>query len=134
MLNSDVRAGRTTLGLAAAIVLACGINALLSLVAQALGASAHTIKGLNPASYLTFTVVGVLVGAVGWSLIRARAKNPAPLLNKLVPTVVTLSMLADVPLFFIDGSSPIGPATLMLMHIAVAAVAVPIFRHVLPVE
>ncbi|MGW4207720.1 DUF6069 family protein [Lentzea sp. NPDC004789] len=124
--------GKVVLGVAAAVALACAGNAVVSLLAQALGADPNAVEGLQPKGYVVLTAVGVVIAAFAWASIRKRAKNPARTLGKLVPVVVAVSFLADVPVFFLPGASAVGVVALMVMHVVVAAVAVPIFRRVLP--
>ncbi len=126
--------GQVVLGVVAAIVLASIGNAAVSFVAQALGADPQAVEGLKPQGYVVLTAVGVVIAAFAWASIRKRAKDPARTLGKLVPIVVVLSFLADVPVFFLPGASIVGVVALMVMHVVVAAVAVPIFRRVLPVR
>ncbi|WP_223165910.1 DUF6069 family protein [Lentzea indica] len=76
----------------------------------------------------------VIIAAFAWASIRKRAKDPARTLSKLVPIVVVVSFLADVPAFFLPGASAVGVIALMVMHVVVAAAAVPIFHRVLPVH
>ncbi|MDX8030661.1 DUF6069 family protein [Lentzea sp. BCCO 10_0856] len=125
--------GKVVLGVAAAIVIAAAGNAAVSWIAQALGADPNAVEGLKPQGYVVLTAVGVIIAAFAWASIRKRAKDPARTLGKLVPIVVVLSFLADVPVFFLPGASAVGVVALMVMHVVVAAVAVPIFRRVLPV-
>ncbi|MET9632509.1 DUF6069 family protein [Lentzea sp. NPDC006480] len=125
--------GKVVLGVAAAIVLAALGNAVVSYVAQTLGADPNAVEGLKPQGYVVLTAVGVIIAAFAWASIRKRAKDPARTLAKLVPAVVAISFLADVPVYFLPGASIIGVLALMLMHIVVALVAVPIFHRVLPV-
>jgi hypothetical protein len=126
--------GKVVLGVAAAIVVASIGNAVVSSVAQALGADPNAVEGLKPQGYVVLTAVGVIIAAFAWASIRKRAKDPARTLGKLVPIVVVLSFLADVPVFFLPGASVAGVVALMVMHVVVAAVAVPIFRRVLPAQ
>jgi hypothetical protein len=123
---------KVTLGVLAAIVLASVANTAVSFAAQGLGASPEVIQGLAPQAYVFLTTVGVVLAAVAWALIRRKAARPNAVLRKLVPIVVAVSLLPDLLLFGIPGASPIGVVALMLMHVVVAAVAVPIFRKVLP--
>ncbi len=125
--------GKVVLGVAAAIAIAAAGNAVVSTVAQALGADPNAVEGLKPRGYVVLTAVGVIIAAFAWASIRKRAKDPARTLGKLVPGVVVLSFLADVPVFFLPGASVVGVIALMVMHVVVAAVAVPIFRRILPV-
>ncbi|WP_211294327.1 DUF6069 family protein [Lentzea kentuckyensis] len=123
---------KVILGVLAAIVLASAANTAVSFAAQALGAAPEVIQGLTPQAYVFLTAVGVIVAAVAWALIRSKAARPNAVLRKLVPIVVAVSLLPDLLLFGIPGASPVGVVALMLMHVVVAAVAVPIFRTVLP--
>ncbi|MET8761941.1 DUF6069 family protein [Lentzea sp. NPDC004782] len=123
---------KVVLGVLATIVLASAANTVVALVARALGADAAVIQGLTPQAYVFLTVVGVVVAAGAWAVIRRKAARPNALLRKLVPAVVAVSLVPDVLLFGIPGASPIGVVALMLMHVVVAAIAVPVFRTVLP--
>lgn len=123
---------KVILGVLATIVLASAANTAVSFAARGLGASAEVIQGLTPQAYVFLTTVGVIVAAVAWSLIRRRAARPNAVLRKVVPIVVAVSLLPDLMLFGIPGASPVGVIALMLMHVVVAAIAVPIFQKVLP--
>ncbi|MET8761501.1 DUF6069 family protein [Lentzea sp. NPDC004782] len=125
--------GKVVLGVAAAVVLACAGNAVVSFLAQALGADPNAVEGLQPKGYVVLTTIGVVIAAFAWASIRKRAEDPARTLGKLVPIVVAVSFLADVPVFFLPGASAVGVVALMVMHVVVAAVAVPVFHRVLPI-
>jgi len=127
-------AGRVAGGVAVAAVGAVLVNTLISLLARAAGAS-EDFQPLRPGAYIFLTVVGVLAGAAGWAAVRRWSRRPAPVLRRLVPVVVVLSLLPDVALLFTDAQpNTSGPAVagLMAMHLATAGVAVPVFRRVLP--
>jgi hypothetical protein len=124
--------GKVVLGVVAAVVLACAGNAVVSFLAQALGADPDAVEGLQPKGYVVLTAAGVVIAAFAWASIRKRANDPARTLGRLVPIVVAVSFLADVPVFFLPGASAVGVIALMVMHVVVAAVAVPIFHRVLP--
>lgn len=126
--------GKVVLGVVAAVVGASIGNAVVSTVAQALGADPKAVLGLYPQGYVALTALGVIIAAFAWASIRKRAKDPARTLGKLVPIVVALSWLLDIPLFFQPGADVVGVVALMVMHVVVAAVAVPIFHRVLPVR
>jgi len=125
-------AGKVVLGVVGAIVVAGVGNALLAALARLLGASPDVTLGLYPQAYLLLTTVGIVIAAVAWAVIRKWASRPRAVLRTLVPVVVGVSLLADVPLFLMDGASVLGVSALMLMHIVVAAVAVPAFAWSLP--
>ena len=133
-------AGHTVGSLAFAILVGAagaGIaTAVIALIARAAGAS-EDFQPLWPSAYLPLTVIGVLAGAIGWQIVRRRAKDPATLLRWLVPTVVVVSLVPDVAVGFSDsypGVSWGAVAALILMHLAVAAVAVPVYRRFLPLR
>ncbi|WP_434446675.1 DUF6069 family protein [Lentzea sp. E54] len=126
--------GMVVLGVVAAIVIASIGNTVVSYAAQALGADPTVMQGLQLQAYVVLTAAGVIIAAFAWASIRKRAKDPARTLGKLVPIVVAVSFLADVPMFFLPGASVVGIIALMLMHVVVAAVAVPIFHRVMPVR
>ncbi len=67
-------------------------NTVISQLAQAAGADPVAVPGLTVPAYILFTVVGVLVGAIGWNVIRKRAARPSALLRWLVPAVVAISL------------------------------------------
>ncbi|WP_112266197.1 DUF6069 family protein [Lentzea terrae] len=125
--------GKVALGVVAAVVIASIGNAVVSYLAQALGADPKAVLGLYPQVFVVLTALGVLIAAFAWASIRKRAKDPARTLGKLVPIVVVLSWLLDIPLFFQPGADVVGIVALMVMHVVVAAAAVPVFRRVLPV-
>jgi hypothetical protein len=114
-----------------ASVLCLGVAA----VAHAAGASPQMLA-LTPTVFVPFIVIGVLGGAIGWSIIRAKARDPRRVLNVLVPVVLLVSFVPDI----LVGVSRALPGTtwtavigLMVMHVVVAACAVAAFRKFLPV-
>jgi hypothetical protein len=122
-------------GVAVALVAAIVVNTLISLAAQAAGAS-DQFQPLQPGAYMFLTVVGVLAGAAGWAAVRRWSRRPAAVLRLLVPIVVVVSLVPDVALLFTDSqphTSGLAVVALMVMHVATAAVAVPVFAKVLPV-
>ena len=127
--GSAVRAVATATLVAS--VLAVPANAMVSLAAQAAGADPTVVEGLAIYAYGTFTVIGVLAGAIGWAVIRTRASQPTRLLSWLVPTVVAVSLIPNVLMGVSTGW--LGAGALGLMHVVVALVAVPVYRRFLPV-
>jgi hypothetical protein len=87
-------------------------------------------------------VFGVVLGAIGWAVVRRVAKNPAGLLRWLVPVPVPVPVPVLVVVSFVPdlsllgggtpGSGPLAVAALMVMHVVVAVVAVAAYRRVLP--
>ncbi|HWR85519.1 MAG TPA: DUF6069 family protein [Rhodoglobus sp.] len=126
---------RTAILLAAAIAVASAANAVVALAAVAAGAT-MPFGPLQPGAYITFTVVGVLAGYAGWSVVRRLVPQPARLLRVLVPVVLVLSWIPDVIVAiagFIPNTSATGAVGLALMHAVVVAVAVPVYQRIAPV-
>ncbi|KUN57756.1 hypothetical protein AQJ46_45915 [Streptomyces canus] len=121
-------------GLIGAAAVAVAINAIVAATAHAVGAS-DDFEALQLPAYAVLTVFGVLVAAAAWAIIRARSARPARLLRTLVPVVLIVSLTPDIMV----GVSDSRPRTswgaviaLMVMHVVVAAVAVPAYRRLLP--
>jgi hypothetical protein len=106
------------------------LNALIALGAQALGADTAAVPDLTPPAYLTFTVIGTVLGTLGWSIVRRCAAFPSRVMSWLVPLVIVVSLIPDVLIAVSAG--PVAGIALGLMHLAVLAVALPTFRHFLP--
>ncbi|MFC5138407.1 DUF6069 family protein [Actinomycetospora rhizophila] len=119
--------GRIALAVVLAAVAAAVVNTLIGLLVGVIEGT-----GYNPTTAITFSVIGVLAGFVGWVLVRRLAPRPAAVLRWLVPLVVVLSFVPDLYLLTV-GLSVLLVVALMIMHVVVAAVAVPAFRRVLPV-
>ncbi len=121
--------------LAGAVAIVAGLvgNTVVSQIALAAGAS-EEFQPLSFGAYSFFTVIGVVVGLVGWLLVR-RKTNAEATLRWLVPTVLVLSLVPDVALGFSDrpGVSWGAVAALMVMHVVVTVAAVATFSRLLPV-
>jgi len=125
---------RTALLLLAAVAAAGLANTVIALAAVAAGAPS-SYGPLTAPAYLTFTVVGVLVGYLGWRIVRRSAARPARVLRVLVPVVLVLSWVPDAllaALQFIPGTTLTGAIALALMHAVVVAVAVPVYARIAP--
>jgi hypothetical protein len=83
-----------------------------------------------------WTVIGTLAGAIGWRLLAARKAGAGRLLTRLVPVVLAVSLIPDLALLAnqnaVPGTTTSGVLALMLMHLAVAAIAVPAYRRFMP--
>lgn len=120
---------RTPAILTAAMLVAVAVNTLVAVVAKSLGANPG-FAPLSLAVYGPFTVIGVLVGWLGWWLIQRRAAHPDATLRVLVPVMVVVSWAPDLTLLvlrFIPETSTAGVLGLMIMHLVVAGVAVPAY-------
>ncbi|MFE0678489.1 hypothetical protein [Streptomyces sp. NPDC058867] len=131
------RTGTLGLGLAATCAVAIGLDAVIAAAAHSAGAS-DEFEFLHLATYARSTVFGVLAGAAGWAVVRARAARPARALRILVPVGFLSSFLPNVALA-VDSTPPPGTSwtamsALMVMHVAVAAVAVPAYAWLMPVH
>ncbi|WP_299056904.1 DUF6069 family protein [uncultured Nocardioides sp.] len=126
--------GRVVAGIAAAVAAGAVVTTLVALAAAALGASPD-FAPLQAPGYVVATAVGVLAGAVGWAVVRRRARDPRAVLTWLVPTVVTVSLVPDALLLVSGepGADALGVGALMVMHVLVAAVAVPALAWGMPV-
>ncbi len=128
-------AGRTAILIVAGIVIAGLATTVVALIASALGAAAG-FAPLMPAVYLPFVAVGVVAAVVGWRVVRSRVAHPAAVLRVLVPVVLVASFIPDAILLitrFIPGTTLLGGLSLSVMHLIVAAVAVPLAQHIAPV-
>ncbi|TCK26181.1 DUF6069 family protein [Pseudonocardia endophytica] len=125
------RTTRALLTIGAAAVVAMLVNAVIATGALALGPGAAPV-GLTPAEYLSASVVGILIGAAGWALVRRFTARPAAVLRVLVPVVVVLTWIPDVAVL-LGGATVVNAVGLMLMHAVVATSAVVALRRVLPV-
>ena len=121
--------------IALAVVAAAVVNAIIAAVARGPLDASSDFQPLTAPVFLMWTVVGVVVAGLVWRLITQRSAHPARLLRWLVPTVVLVSLVPDVLVLVDDsmaGTSGIAVAALMVMHVATAAVAVPIFQRFMP--
>jgi len=115
--------------LIAATAVAVAVNAVVAVVAQALGASS-SFGGLTTPAYTSMTAVGMIAGWIGWRLIATRARNPRRTLAIAVPVVLVLSFIPDVllaTLQFMPGVTTTAVLALMVMHLVVVAIAVPAY-------
>ncbi|GIT80700.1 hypothetical protein LLS1_23690 [Leifsonia sp. LS1] len=126
---SRARPARAALILGIATALSIAVNAAIANIAVALGVPASYGPVTLPA-YASMTILGILVGWVGWRAISRRAGHPRRALAVAVPVVVALSFAPDVLLAvlrFIPGTTLPAVIALALMHVATAAIAVPAY-------
>lgn len=117
---------------AAAAVLAVVAVSVVALLGRALGVPS-SFRQIQPASYVALVVVGSFAGAAGWSITDRRSRHPRQTLTRLVPVVLAISLVPDVALG-IGGNPWGGVLTLMVMHLAVAGVALPVYARFMPVS
>lgn len=127
--------GRTIVLTVAGIIAAGLATTVVALIATALGA-AEGFAPLMPAVYLPFVAVGVIAAVIGWRIVRSRAAHPFAVLRVLVPVVLIASFIPDTVLIvtrFIPGTTLLGGLSLSVMHLIVAAIAVPLAQRIAPV-
>lgn len=120
-------------GLVATAAVAVALNAVVAALAHAAGVSGDA-EQLRLSGYAPLTVVGVLAGAGGWALVRARSARPARVLRGGIPVILLVTFVPDI-LLGASGEPGTGwgaAAALMVMHLVVAAVAVPAYLLLLP--
>jgi hypothetical protein len=118
----------------AVVAAAAAAIAADAIIAHHLGAP-QDFKPLQVGSFAGLTVVGVLAGAIGWTIVRRRASDPRRVLARLVPAVIAASLIPDLALAagkLYAHTTWGGVAALMLMHLAVAACAVTAYRLLMP--
>ncbi len=120
---------------AVAAVIAAVTNVVISAIARGpLGASDDFVP-LTPGPIVMWTVLGAIIGAVGWRLIVNRSARSRALLKTLVPAVLVLSLIPDVALLATGstaGQTTAGVAALMVMHVVTAVIAVTAYRKAMP--
>ena len=127
--------GRLLPAIAVAALGSMAVNAVIAAVARGPLDVSSEFQPLTAPVFLTWTLIGTVVGALVWRAITRRSAHPARLLRRLVPAVLVVSLVPDL-LVYLDGSMPGTSATavwaLVAMHLATAAVAVPTFARFLP--
>ena len=121
-------------GLGAGVVAAI-LNVIVSAVARGPFDASDDFVPLTPGPIVWWSIVGAVVGALGWRLIVNKKADSRGLLNKLVPTVLVLSLIPDVALLGNDsmaGHSTAAVLALMVMHVLTAAVVVTAYRKAMP--
>ena len=120
---------------AAAGAIAAVANVAVSAIARGPFDASDEFVPLTPGPIVLWTIVGAVIGAIGWRLIVTKKANSRALLAKLVPTVLVLSFLPDLALLATDtmpGQSTTGVVALMVMHVLTAAVVVTGYRRSMP--
>ena len=116
-------------------MIAAVTNLVISAIARGpLGASDDFVP-LTAGPVLMWTLLGAIIGAVGWRLIVNTSARSRALLTTLVPTVLVLSLIPDVALLATDstaGQTTAGVVALMVMHVVTAVIAVTAYRKAMP--
>ncbi len=121
---------------AVAGVTAAVLNVIVSAVARGAFDASDDFAPLTPGPIVMWTILGAIIGAVGWRAIVNKKADSKALLNKLVPTVLVLSLLPDVALLAggdaVAGHSTDAVVALMVMHVLTAAIVVTGYRRSMP--
>ncbi|MGC9542180.1 DUF6069 family protein [Streptomyces sp. UG1] len=123
-------------GLLAAAAASSIVEADIAALARAAGAS-DDFQPLQASAFVFFTVVGLVIGAIGWSIVRRSSKDPESLLRKLLPAVVVVSFIPDLAMLVSDytpHADAVGVIALLVMHVVVAVAAVFTFHKILPLD
>ena len=121
---------------AAAGVVAAILNVAVSAIARGPFDASDDFAPLTPGPIVLWSVLGAVLGALGWRFIVNRRADSGKLLTWLVPTVLVLSLVPDVALLA-NGESMTGQSTsavvaLMVMHVLTAVVVVAAYRKTMP--
>ena len=126
----------TALGTGAlAGVAAAALNLVVSAVARGPLGTSDEFVPLTPGPVVMWTVLGAVIGALGWRLVVRTSSRSRAVLTRLVPTVLLLSFVPDVALLVTDsvpGQTTTGVAALMVMHVVTAVVAVTAYGRTMP--
>ena len=116
-------------------VIAGVANLVISAIARGPLESSDDFVPLTPGPVVVWTILGAVIGAVGWRLVVNRSDGSRALLTALVPTVLVLSFIPDVALLATDsvaGQTTAGVVALIVMHVVTAVIAVTAYRRVMP--
>ncbi|HEX6342572.1 DUF6069 family protein [Umezawaea sp.] len=124
-------AGTVVGGVVLAALASVAVNSVIATIASSALPPGGTRMGLELQEYASLTVVGILLGALAWFLVRRHADNPRAVLRYLVPAAVLLSLVPDFGILM-TGVPLLNALALVAMHLAVAAITVPTLAKVLP--
>ena len=122
---------------AVAGVIAAVTNVAISVIGRGPLGARDDFLPLTPGPIVMWTILGAIIGAVGWRVIVNTSAHSRAVLNRLVPTVLVLSFIPDVGLLVTDstpGQTTAGVVTLMVMHVVTAVIAVTAYRKAMPVS
>jgi hypothetical protein len=135
-LSAIPRQAKLPAAVVIAAVIAIVADLIVAAVAHAAGASSQ-FKPLNLSTFAPLTIVGLVVAAIAWSTIRARATNPWRVLSKLIPIVVLVSFIPDIAVGVSKSQAHTtwgAVVALMVMHLAVSGAGVGTFWILLPIR
>jgi hypothetical protein len=123
-----------TIGAVAAAIASIA-NVLISAIARGPLGADDDFTPLTPGPIVWWTIVGVIIGAIGWRLIVNRSARSRAVLTTLVPAVLALSLIPDVALLVTGstaGQTTVGVVALMVMHVVTAVIAVTAYNRAMP--
>ena len=135
----------TRIALPTALVASVAASLIVELIIAAIAHGAGAYSDFQPLTFRGLigpTVLGLLIAAVVWELVRRRAGDPVAVMRRLVPIVVVLSWVPDVALGAThrEASTQLPHTTwgevaaLMVMHLFVAAIGIGLFSRLLPLR
>ena len=128
---ASVESGRAAIGLTLAALASVALNSVIAALALAALPDEGFRKGLDLREYAPLTVAGILLGTLGWHLVRRKARDPRAVLRILVPVVVVVSFVPDFGILA-AGATMLNSLALVAMHLVVAGITVPTLARVLP--
>jgi len=141
-MTTDVHTGSASMSRRGVVALTLIAAALIAVVANSVVAFSGIAAGagtdfapLTPAVYASLTVVGIVVGYLGWRIVVRRTAHPLRVLQILVPVLLVLSLVPDtisLLVGYIPGTTLTGFVALMIMHPIVVAVGVPAYQRLTP--
>ncbi|SDF39185.1 PEP-CTERM protein-sorting domain-containing protein [Lentzea fradiae] len=126
-------AAEIVVGLLGAVVISVVANSLIALIAIRFIPEGTDRVGLAVVEYGPASVIGVVVGAIGWYLIRRHTADPKRVLRVVVPVSVLVSFIPDLGILA-GGATFVNSFALMHMHAVVAAATVLVLVRVLPLS
>jgi len=141
-MSTSTATGRSAVSLGTALrtgavagVIAAVANIVISVIARGPLGESDDFVPLTPGPIIMWTIIGAIIGAIGWRLIVNRSARSRTLLNGLVPIVLVLSFIPDVALLATDstpGQTTGGVVALMVLHVVTAVIAVTAYRRAMP--
>ena len=126
----------TALGTGAVAGVIAGVtNVVISAIARGPVDASDDFVPLTPGPVVMWTMLGAVIGAIGWRLIVNRSARSRAVLTTLVPAVLILSFAPDLALLATDsvaGQTTAGVVALMVMHVVTAVIALTAYRKVMP--
>ncbi|WP_375389085.1 DUF6069 family protein [uncultured Amnibacterium sp.] len=133
-LRTRAGGGRIALAALVAAVLTSAVDAAIAVIAVAAGVP-QTMQ-LMPATPVSLSVLASIFGAIGWTLIDRRAKQPRRVIRVLAPILLVVSFVPDAILAAatVDATGLAPVLTLASMHVTTIAIAIAVFARLIPLK